>query len=183
MLATLDRALLERIARSTRPGVLLRQALESTRMRRRRCSKARFQPALPITRVLQTAGQRVVHVQPAGALFPWELVQCRIGGQLQVQACLTRRAKVYPSGGEQGGIGGPKGRPVILECLGCQLGASYAARSSWFVAPKPSRAPEVLSPAQRAAKALYRAEHELDDQDWMDPMREAAMLSPDDTNV
>ena len=150
---------------------LVRQLLREMRRRARRTDER--QPPLPITRVLLAEGLRVEVKPLTGVLFPWEIVPCRLGGTLLVRSCLDRRSAVWPSGHR-------RGRPMKLECQGCPLGEAYAARSPWHIPPKPSQPAEVKDPEQRAAKMRWDAEHVPDDQPWMDPMREAASLTPDD---
>jgi hypothetical protein len=122
-----------------------------------------------------------------GELWPMDVVRCRLGAKLFVQACLDHRSAVWPSGGDgtrrrvDGSVNrGRQGKPKHPECQGCPVGEAYAARAPWHVPPKPSQPREVMEQEQRAAKERWQAERGFDDQPWLDPLKQAADLTPDD---
>lgn len=119
-------------------------------------------------------GLRIVQPEPpkTRTLPPDARVPCRMGGVLTVRSCLVIRSRRWPTGQR-------KGVPVMQACIGCPLGEDYARRSPWFVPPPQTQPRYVLAPAQRAARAKAMGS-------WqaravaMDPVREAAELTPDD---
>jgi hypothetical protein len=94
--------------------------------------------------------------------------------ELRVRDCLTRRSRVWPSGG---GRGSPA--PEAERCVGCPVGASFAAQLPGFEPPPSRMAPVVLSIQQRIARdraglgMLGRARGE-------DPLTTVARMTPDD---
>lgn len=149
---------LRKIARSPRPGPLLRKLLGILD------APPPYQSSFPLIEPRPTLG---------ALLLATDRVPCRMGGMLLVKTCLLIRSRVWPSGKR-------KGHPRQLACVGCPLGAEYAKRLPGYPLPPQSQPAEVLSPEQRRAKAACgtnaAGEH------GMDPMREAASLTPDDVN-
>lgn len=147
---------LHKIARAPRPGPLLREYL----------------------RRLEAQGQahQLTLLRPnlRAKLLATDYVPCRMGGMLLARACLLIRSRVWPSGRR-------RGQPIQRACVGCPLGEEYARRLPGFPLPPPSQPAEVLSPAQRQAKARAQNLPWVERQD-MDPMREAATLTPDDAD-
>jgi hypothetical protein len=127
---------------------------------------------LPITRVLMALGAPLRLASPQGVLFPWEMVHCRLGATLSVKACLDHRTDLWPSGGRRGATKHP-------ECTGCPLGAGYAVRAAWHAPRKPSQPRDVMTYEQRVARERWVGIHGAGP-GRMDPMAEAAMLTPDD---
>jgi len=146
---------LYKIARSPRAGELLRRLLEITDR------PPPFQLSLPIIEPRPTLG---------ALLLAHDRVPCRMGGMLLVKTCLLIRSRVYPSGKR-------KGHPRQPACRGCPLGVEYAKRMVGFPLPPQSMPAEVLSPAQRRAKAARAATAP-----WsvLNPVLEAAGMTPDD---
>lgn len=96
--------------------------------------------------------------------------------EMRIRDCLVRRSRVWPSGGGRGSAA-----PAATACVGCPVGAGWAARLPSFVPPKSTLAAEVLSPSQRAAKRAAWSEP-TEESLRTDPMRDAAQLTPDDVN-
>ena len=95
---------------------------------------------------------------------------------MAVKECLIRRTRVWPSGG---GRGSPA--PAASACIGCPVGAAWSTQVPCFTPPPSTLAAEVMSPTQREAKR-HRASVGLEEDGAvrLDPMREAAGLTPDD---
>lgn len=116
---------------------------------------------------------------PLLILRPEDTFRCeRLNAPLHVFACLTRRSRVWPSGG---GKGSPQ--PIAIVCVGCELGASNARRCDFT--PPPSTLPrEVLSQSQRAAqRARALVVIDEDPVGSGDVMREAAQATPNDKGL
>ncbi len=149
---------LHKIARSPRAGELLRKLLAIVD------GPQPYQTSFPLIEPRPTLG---------ALLLATDRVPCKMGGMLLVKTCLLIRSRTWPSGKR-------KGQPRQLACVGCPLGAEYAKRLPGFPLPPQSQPAEVLSPEQRRAKAASGMNGAA--RYGMDPMREAASLTPDDVN-
>lgn len=95
----------------------------------------------------------------------------RLHVEMAVRECLETRGSVWASGGR-------KGAPKRHECKGCNTGEAFAWACPGIQLRPPQDPPAVLPASQRMAKRAM-ALVVLGAQD-MDPMREAAMATPDD---
>jgi hypothetical protein len=140
---------------------------------------------------LEAAGIRPA--PESGPLRLRDLVVCPLGGELLAERCAIRHTAVWPSGGR---IGAPR----WIECARCRAGAGYLVRLEGFTKPAPSQPAEVLSRAARAARArwvrsfpAFSPGTSRGRENWepepasrcgeLEPIREAALCSPDDPNV
>jgi len=100
----------------------------------------------------------------------------RLRGVMTIEDCLVRRTRTWPSGG---GKGSPA--PEAMVCVGCETGSGWAVQLPNFKPPPSTMAPAVLPNSQRMAKQA-RALVGLGDDEVVrvDPMAEAATLTPDD---
>jgi hypothetical protein len=118
------------------------------------------------------------HVAPvAGPLESLDLVECpRLIVTLPAARCVDRHVARWPSGRR-------KGTPKWPTCAACPLGAAYRARLSGYVPPRDSQPAEVMDNAQRAAKMRWAITHLEPEMEERDPLREAALMTPDDRGV
>jgi hypothetical protein len=91
--------------------------------------------------------------------------------------CIQRAKKVYPSGGR-------KNSPCWRQCAACEQGKAVALACPGIEIRPASQWPDVLPASQRMAKRAKAlvANYEPGETWSMDPMKEAATMSPDDTN-
>lgn len=112
-------------------------------------------------------------MDPRQLLFAVMRFECpRLHVTMPVRDCLERRGSVWASGGR-------KGSPKRLECQGCELGEAFAFACPGIRLRPPTDPPEVMPASQRLAKrarTLVDPGMRVD----MDPIREAAMATPDD---
>lgn len=105
----------------------------------------------------------------------WQTFRCeKLKASMPIRDCLVRRSRVWPSGGG-------KGCPRYAQCQGCQTGEENAGKCPGIVLPPSTLPRETLSPSQQKAKRA-RALVGLEDGEVVrvDPVREAATLTPDD---
>jgi len=126
---------LERVARSARPGVLLRQLLRPFRRRRSRQRLDESAPYQVPLRILQPA-------PPAGRLLEWDLVRCdHFACTLAARECAMRQAARWPGGNRcKDGSVVAKRAGVHEYCASgtCEQGAEYRARLGAFEPPRHS---------------------------------------------
>lgn len=97
---------------------------------------------------------------------------------MPVRECLTRRSRTWAAGGGKGSAA-----PEATACKGCGVGMHWSVQLPRFRPPRSTLAPVVLPNSQRLAKRA-RALVNLGDDEVVrvDPLREAATMSPDDPN-
>lgn len=108
---------------------------------------------------------------------PTTPVRCeRFRCTLSAKACATRHGARWASGGR-------RGAKRFLVCGSCPVGARIAAEleAGGWTRPGDQDPPEVLPFSQRAARARSRCWAPLDGE--LDPMREAALATPDDLGL
>jgi hypothetical protein len=111
-------------------------------------------------------------------VLPVVVIECAVlHAPVTLEGCRQRRGACWPSGGR-------KGAPKDLRCSTCALG-SLVELSCPGVHLRPASQPaEVMSPLQRAAKRAKALITFEPGEHWaMEPMREVAMMTPDDRDL
>jgi hypothetical protein len=138
---------------------------------------------LTVTRADLRELRRIQRLQPTALLSAFlrarqaaTVFRCeRLSCEMPIRDCLENRADLWPSGG-------PKGKPKRIECVGCPQGEVNALLVPTYRTRPATRPPEVLPPAQRAARARADLER-LPVGGGLCPMQEAATLTPDDRGL
>lgn len=114
-------------------------------------------------------------IDPAQTMFVVMRFRClRLNATMSVKECLEKRGAKWVTGGR-------RGAPMSHECVGCETGN----RHEWLcpgIRLRPAKEPPAVMPASQRLAKRARA---LTDPDCrvcadMDPLREAAMATPDD---
>mgnify|MGYP003466026943 FL=1 len=133
--------------------------------------------ALRMLLALEAVPPIPTHVDPGQIALPLALYypfRCeRLRVTMRVRDCLDRRSRIWPSGGGRGCL-------RHAECLGCPVGDGHAAGLPYYSPPPSTLAPAVLPPGQRRARDRWMREHETTDGATVDPLVEAAAMTPDD---